>query len=31
MIVIVVCSDYPANGGDPAARVLYYAKLVRAA
>jgi len=31
MIVIVVCSDYPANGGDPAARVLYYAELVRAA
>lgn len=31
MIVIVVCSDYPSNGGDPAARVLYYAELVRAA
>ncbi|WP_316667863.1 class F sortase [uncultured Propionibacterium sp.] len=31
MIVIVVCSDYPSNGGDPEARVLYYAELVRAA
>ena len=30
-IVIVVCSDYPSDGGDPQARVLYYADLVRAA
>lgn len=29
-IVLVVCSDYPAGGGDPLARVLYYAELVKA-